>query len=272
MGSFNVACSVSNLTIHPYDAVRYIPLEKPRYDTVSLYDGNNSLINSHCFYAPVTFPIKGFYDDYGRIAIEEKDNNINFIEEYFGRGINEICNSLESEDDTLPQQIVSGMFVLEEIYQTLIDNCVNDLNVKCVPRIQLENTYDIISGAIKKVHDRISTSDDDDWVKQSHRWTGTFGLLHQVSDKIKANSSYEYHRWSYREFPTLKKIAEQALLHGKLKNDMIDFYYFEEAMYGCNRFYFPAMNGYQFGNDYMTKIIGNKIFQISKTRIAERSK
>lgn len=272
MGSFNVACSISSLTIHPYDAVRYIPLEKPKYDTARLYDGNNSLVWSHCFYAPVTFPIKGFYDDYGRIAIQEKDDNINFIEEYFDIDINKICNCLENEDETLPQQIVSGMFILEAIYQTLIDNPVNDCNVKCIPRIQLENTYDIISDGVQKVHKRLSKPDDEDWVNQAHRWAGTFGILHQVSDKIKANDSNEYHRWRYREFPTLKKIAEHALLYGKLKNDMIDFYYFEEAMYGCNRFYFPAMNGYQFGNDYMTKILGNKIFQISKKRIAERGR
>ena len=50
MGSFNIVCSVSNISISSGDPIVFIPLEVAKYP-YKVGDGNHTLISSHCFYA-----------------------------------------------------------------------------------------------------------------------------------------------------------------------------------------------------------------------------
>ena len=64
MGSYDIACSVSNITIHCGDPIVYLPLEVYQYRNGIPSDFNNILIGSYCFYLPATLPIYGIYDDH----------------------------------------------------------------------------------------------------------------------------------------------------------------------------------------------------------------
>jgi len=75
MGSYNVACSVSNISIRSGDPVAFIPLEVAKYP-YKIGDGNHTLIYSNCFYAPATLPIFGEYDDYGGVENIIRDKNL----------------------------------------------------------------------------------------------------------------------------------------------------------------------------------------------------
>lgn len=66
MGCYNVACSISNISIGAGDDIVFIPLTQSKHGA-KLGDRNTSLISPHCIYSPVTLPIFGKYDDYGGI-------------------------------------------------------------------------------------------------------------------------------------------------------------------------------------------------------------
>jgi hypothetical protein len=89
MGCFNVACSVSNLSIGAGTRVAFVPLWPNVYpkDGVHILQPQASLIYSHCFYYPVCLPIFGEYDDYGGVENIEKDANVELIEKHFGMPI-----------------------------------------------------------------------------------------------------------------------------------------------------------------------------------------
>ena len=82
MGSFDVACSVSRITINGGDPVAYFPLEKYKY----CYDPaapNNMLIYPWCYYVPVSLPIFGEYFDYGFIDEIEENASTKALEKHF---------------------------------------------------------------------------------------------------------------------------------------------------------------------------------------------
>lgn len=90
MGSFNVSCGISQVSIKEGVECRFIPLQ-PKYlhkpvhvlEPASMIHYPNSIFNPFCF------PIKGKYNDYGNIEEIEKDFNTELIEEYFGIPIEE---------------------------------------------------------------------------------------------------------------------------------------------------------------------------------------
>jgi len=102
MGCFNVACTVSHLSINCGDPVVYIPLLPKNWSIRNYPDykhhlvGNQSgLIYSNCYFNPLTFPIKGQYNDYGGIENVEECANTKAIEKFFGMPIEDFVNSVE---------------------------------------------------------------------------------------------------------------------------------------------------------------------------------
>ncbi len=120
MGSFNVACSVSNISICSGDPVAFIPLEVAKYP-YRIGDGNHTLIYSHCFYAPATMPIFGNYDDYGGVENIIRDENLKIIEKFFGHTI----NSVRGIED-LGKPVSSGMFIHKKIFDCMIRDMQTD--------------------------------------------------------------------------------------------------------------------------------------------------
>lgn len=66
----------------------------------------------------------------------------------------------------------------------------------------------------------------------------------------------------------LDKVYQEDILNGKLKVNMRELRAFESSMFSCNRFYFPAMNGEQCGNDKASKML----LDVSSKIIADRLK
>lgn len=115
MGSFSVPCALSGVTITEGQPMGMIPLIKHEY------------ARSHCFkpgFDPFCLPLWGFYDDYGRIRFDTKDENVLLVESVVG-DINDFCYSLTDgeqydEERDKPKFDISNMthcFVHRDIFE-----------------------------------------------------------------------------------------------------------------------------------------------------------
>jgi hypothetical protein len=101
MGSFNVACSISNLSISQGEKVVFIPLIPPTHvhmgfenNIVNTTVGTNAsmLIYPNCFFDPFCLPIEGEYNEYGTLENIKKDANIEAIEKFTGLDIEDFMS------------------------------------------------------------------------------------------------------------------------------------------------------------------------------------
>lgn len=100
MGSFNVACSVSNLSISSGTKVAFLPLLPSNY-IFSEY-GNEAVVNPirkksmilepNEYFNPFCLPIIAQYNDYGSLENIVLDDNTKKIEEFFGITIQEFID------------------------------------------------------------------------------------------------------------------------------------------------------------------------------------
>lgn len=111
MGCFNVACSASKLSINSGDPVVFVPLLHKSFDYVSRFGilrsmqsrehtggyfrslgcyADRMLIYSNAIYNPLSFPIKGEYNDYGSIENVERNANVEAIEKFFKMKIEDL--------------------------------------------------------------------------------------------------------------------------------------------------------------------------------------
>lgn len=130
MGSFNVACSVSNISISVGTKVVFFPLLPRRFARGNLTHLQNEkyLIYPNAYYQPFSLPIKGVYNDYGSVEEIEEDENTKAIEDFFGMNIQDFVDgigerytgSLENEEKEEIYEQLSGMFVHRAIYDELV--------------------------------------------------------------------------------------------------------------------------------------------------------
>ena len=106
MGCFNVACSLSKLSINAGDPIVFVPLLSRKYDHegshgrytgykgegVDMRPGSTSLIYSNALYNILGFPIKGTYNDYGSIENIEYNGNVKALEKFFGCDVEDLCH------------------------------------------------------------------------------------------------------------------------------------------------------------------------------------
>jgi len=101
MGCFNVACSISNLSISHREDVVFIPLTPPvnkhlGFENRIITDlpGSNAsmLIYTNCFYDPFCLPIFGEYNDYGSLENIKEDANTKAIEKFTGLEVEDFLN------------------------------------------------------------------------------------------------------------------------------------------------------------------------------------
>ena len=94
MGSFNVACSISGISLGPSDEVVFIPLVIKHYNLGKKYSTwkvpSQYIIYPDDFFSPLCLPIRGKYDDYGGIEEVIKDDNVLCIENFLGFPAEEI--------------------------------------------------------------------------------------------------------------------------------------------------------------------------------------
>jgi len=135
MGSFNMVCAISRVSISPGDRVVLIPATK---DWIYKEEGETECMifpPSHIYFpsvsspgsglAPVTLPIRGTYNDYGRIVPDEDPEHDALIQKAFGVTLNEIAEFAvdglhkESKIEPLLERFpgrVFGVYILEEVY------------------------------------------------------------------------------------------------------------------------------------------------------------
>jgi hypothetical protein len=78
------------------------------------------------FFYPLTLPIFGSLDTYGRIVEIEKDANTECIEKYFKIPIQDFTNKIIDENRENKTEKVSGMFVNKEIYDFMANNSFDE--------------------------------------------------------------------------------------------------------------------------------------------------
>lgn len=262
MGSFNVACSVSGISISSSDEIIYFPLEKNIYSHE--FVSKNFLIYPWCYYSPITLPIIGFYDDYGGIEIKENDH-IKFLNKEFGYNINNLIDN-DGFDEMKPKpnnlndilfdykKIKSGMFILKEIYDLMTNFTIGEYGEYHNFYEYLNDEYNIYQEAIKYTDKMMESCDQK---------TKDIFQYHPI---IKDNkwSSFEL---SYHE--TMRKIYFDCFRIGQFKEEFIKFRTFEWSMLSMNKFYSPAMNGEQCGNHYAEKLLLEKSLEIVNKKIKE---
>lgn len=111
MGSFSVCCAMSKLTIKEGDKIKLIPLfPSKNAPSVSLQMDDR--------FHPLTLPVTGIYDDYGRIGEIEEDANTKILEEYFNMSIENIMD-IVTDENTSPYKSVQKNSLLTVDYRTL---------------------------------------------------------------------------------------------------------------------------------------------------------
>ncbi len=259
MGSFNAACSISNISINAGDPVAYIPLENAKY-RYHIGDGNDMLLHTNCFYVPVTLPVFGIYDDYGGVDDIEENENTKIIEEHFGIPISKVIDRKRAGE---VGTISSGMFIHRKIYDVIVNKC---------SRV---GEWGNISSPLFGPH-------RDDPIKSLTAKLKEY--LKEIKEAIESNERMnkvlpEYARtdnlflgsicnvFAFREYGVFNDIYQSKIQQGELKDEIIEFMLFECGMGATNNFYFPAMNGYQCGNHWASKILYWEAFKImiSKT-------
>ena len=131
MGSFNVACSVSNLSIGAGDKVAFLPLIEARYpitlpSPISMVVSNQGMF---ALYSAFSFPIYGEYNDYGSLENIERNPTVEAIEAYFGIPIDKFMDQvsrnwcgdekagIKNKSKQSLLNSVGGMFVVRDIYE-----------------------------------------------------------------------------------------------------------------------------------------------------------
>ena len=128
MGSFDVACGVSRITIHPRNKAVLVPLMTISDDEDSRnFSGGNIVSNygpKHT-YIPFALPIVGKYDDYGRMGNIVRDKNVEVIEKYFGCTIEQFVETILSgkvvAGENFPTGTIASMWVHGDVYKQFTD-------------------------------------------------------------------------------------------------------------------------------------------------------
>jgi len=129
MGCFNVACSISSLSISCGTPTYFIPLLKKyhkskRYMKANFPDGfgwfENDLSSSICYandiFNPLCLPIKGIYNDYGGLEEIERDASVESLEKFFGIDIETIigCSHCSKGIDNYTSEVYQAYRVFKE--------------------------------------------------------------------------------------------------------------------------------------------------------------
>ena len=120
MGSFNVSCGVSRLSIGPGTPTVLIPL-KQHEDKFNMSGAN--IVSNYGpmeFFIPYTLPIVGEYDDYGSLENIKKIPATKALERHFGFPIEELVEHITGDPKPKVPEL-SGMFVHKTIYDALAE-------------------------------------------------------------------------------------------------------------------------------------------------------
>ena len=276
MGSYNVACSISNISINCGDPVVYLPLEPSRY-RYHVGDGNSYLIYPHAFYSPATLPIFGTYGDYGGVDDIEENENTRIIESHFGTQISKVIDT--ATDSAVVAPISSGMFVHRKIFDSVIKCAqVDDFGRRRSPiygnKEHEKDSYKSLRHELYSYREKVRKAYADqkrfaDLLAARPKLTFKF-VLHRIKVRIKMRrvrsmwtrykipADYDptatiYSIFAFREFGVFNDLYRTTIMQGGLEKEIIQFALFTCGIGSVNCIYFPTANGYQFGNPWSCK-------------------
>lgn len=107
MGSFDVTCSITNISIGANDEIVFIPL-LPNYFSKNTLKVNAILPSSMWhdvdeFFTPFCLPILGKYENCGYLSDIQRNTNVNAIEEFFNMDIESFIKIVVSADSIYAQ-------------------------------------------------------------------------------------------------------------------------------------------------------------------------
>lgn len=276
MGSFNVSCAISHVSINPGDPIVFFPL-KMKYKEGFIHSDARFLCEPCDIMTPMTFPIFGEYDDYGYIGSVVEDDNTRLIAKHYHMDMNKFYE----RETQLPKQ-TSGMFVHRSVYDYMISNHKNDYNGKETSpsydyenRDELESQFDISMTNAKNEQKRDIAHGRSILVKIADE-TDEQAIANAIElAKIYLNRTPIYyintHGDDFRMFCMhgFINIYTSAMINGKFKKEIIDMIYFYSNMYATNSIFFPTINGCQCGHRWVAKDIAELSLGLANKQIKE---
>lgn len=270
MGSYNISCFVSKVTIDDGDDVIIFPLksntERSGFD--------QHLWSVSDLFIPQTFAIPATYDDCGSFRFKREDiDNILILEGHYNCKIEDLID-IENEK-------FDGLAVMHKsIYETLIKQGLVDYNGK-PDKLNFESKYDSYCSEFaegRKAHeeekiywnkvaiDRTKTSKDRAYAKE------VLVRCQAVDDGerpmlIGGTSGVIY---QFRDFENINVVYGRLIDDPKCGQSAIDFAKLIRNMYSSGLNFTPSLMGSQCGNLYMNKLILNASKKIVMNKLKER--
>lgn len=253
MGSFDVACSVSHVTINEGDPVAYFLLEKTGYGESDF--NNRFLMYPNCYWEPICLPIMGEYADYGKVNIIHNEHT-EFIEKHFKKPIDEMVNESPTEENSNE----ASMFVHREVYDHLVGpNHFDDLGnpstgLWFLQKRTIEEQYDRAMVLIREAYDEAKRFRELGVNTKEFYWTG----------KLSESNIFTLSVYHYRDF---NELYFRPIMEGLFKKELCDFWRFTASLPAINKIFSPAMSGYQHGNHYENRSLVQKTLEILDKKI-----
>lgn len=140
MGCFNVACSVSNVSISHHTKTAFIPLLPKHFPWKKVHELENktSLTYANHYYNPFCLPIFGEYNDYGSLENIIENDNTKAVEDFFGISIQEFIDIVRSGRDI--KSNYGDLFETFGIYKTFFKSHENSISEDNLLLIGFEKT------------------------------------------------------------------------------------------------------------------------------------
>lgn len=132
--------------------------------------------------------------------------------------------------------------------------------VKYETEHKYDKEYEDFKEAIDKYNKELEEIEDER-EKRLIEWNNPFDTM--------SIDKFEFSRF-FKDMKFFKKIYKKLIENGLLKSEFTTFKAFQSTMDSANRFYFPAMNGEQHGNDVVSKALLEKSLEIVNKRIYDR--
>ena len=281
MGSFNVACSVSNISINCGDEAVFIPLELAKHP-YGIGDGNCHLIYANAFYIPATLPLFGTYADYGTLDVEETASS-KFIKDKLNiKEWNHIMPCVEDKNSP----VKSGMYLHRKVYDALADNKMFDEWGKENTAIGHWNTeensmVDYYDAGRKSMKEKMELNENHirnftKYLKDEKEKSEILELEHCLDNCKKQRDNIEdlyldNSNWfTFNDYVTFSKLYRPEVIDGNFKEELINFANFQSALGATNNIFFPTQNGYQCGNPYMSKKVLETSLDVANSQIKQQ--
>ena len=277
MGSQNMACALSSISINTGESVWIIPLINNKkligYSEFNETEsGCSILIQGHHMigdydlmpFNPAFLPIKGKYHEQGTLSDIEEDANTDYIEEYFGITIDEFCRIISGNMDEYQcknHELISELSACY-IHGEVIDNMINH-RIRRYDKTA-EQVYvqymETINAKRECLDEFNNTNDNDDTLTETEK-----------EDKRTEYAESNKRFWTRNEQIFTHKLFQTELNYAwsdyeKHKASIIEYDKFFCLLYKSNRVLMPQVNGSQCGEDE----IGLRLSQVVGTILEER--